>query len=484
MVYKKYDFMKLLKEFNKKYETSYEINLKSAYIALSRSESGSFYIEVKNISKPSKSLTLSDFIFGYIIPDILSEVKIKDFVLNKEQVELNLKVEIWPPNKVKHAYLYTNYFSMSSNLGKSCMRVKEMQKALDFYNKNNTRIAVIVDDRKKIHARALLWDDVKSTKLKNPFTYLDRVYANSEHILPMLYDLAKENKWKQYPSTAVNNMNKSYYIDNIYIKDMCFLPYMDTFRYLYPEENLIASSSKLDITKHKDYIRLDQHTDSGYYPILDPDRVKEMFTRSYISKKDAIFVKRYDAYVSKKNIANIRGDYYSIHDKIIIESKLDGFMLKENSVEEFFTNNLIDKNEAVYSPKYDGFIHKSNIVKVFQCGVGNSLFHKGDSDITCFSKKWYHKSQCFTNYDRRNKNKEMEKQQPKPWILPNEYFLPEYIPYPDSTIIREGSLIPKKCAIIAYDIAYYQNNIIYQEVYCIDKISLLSHNSYNKMSCL
>ena len=151
--------------------------------------------------------------------------------MGKEEDSLSLKIVILPPNKIRYAYLESNYFAPNvGNLGASCMRHKEMQKALNFYVKNNIRIVVVIDDNNKIHARALLWDNVRSTKLKNPFTYLDRIYARSDELLSLFYDLATANKWKRYPSTSVNDADKNYYRKDIDAVGMCHLPFNDTFR--------------------------------------------------------------------------------------------------------------------------------------------------------------------------------------------------------------------------------------------------------------
>jgi len=137
----------------------------------------------------------------------------------------------------------------------------------------------------------------------------------------------------------------------------------------------------------------------GYFHELDPNSVIEAITGNYISRKNAIRLKRYSGWVLKENIANINGDYYSKHDKAIINSKLDGYILKEKSVNEALTNSIIDKTKAVFSSKYNKYVHKSNVVY-----VNNGIYHKQDKDIRVLNNKWYHISQCFVNYDRRQRN--------------------------------------------------------------------------------
>ena len=370
--------------------------------------------------------------------------------MSKED-SLNLKIVILPSNRIRYAYLQDNYFAQGvGNLGASCMRHKEMQKALNFYVKNNVRIVVVIDDYKKIHARALLWDNVRSMRLKNPFTYLDRIYARSDELLSLFHDLAATNKWKRYPNTSVNNMDKNYYKEDIDAIGMCHLPYNDTFRYLHLEKHLLTSgmgSARVELLNIQCCsVTLNVHNNRAYYPQLDPDKVREAISGNYISKKDAIKVKRYDGYVLKINIANIDGAYYSILDNLIVKAADDKYILKENVIIEVLTNNIIDKSKAIKSPKYKGYIHKSNVI----C-IKDEIYHKLDNNVVCFDGKWYHISQCFINYDQKEVN----------------------------TVTRKGDLIPKEHTIIAYDLIYnpMSDDIKYQEVYLTKMSGLIKLNT-------
>ena len=396
-----------------------------------------------------------------------------------EEQDLSIKIEIWPPSKIRYAYLGTNHFSGGGDLGKSCMRHKTSQKSLNFYIKNNVKIVVVIDGKNKIHARALLWGDVKSTKLKSPFTYLDRVYANSGSLVSLFYVLAKENNWKQYEGTSAGHAANGLYKDNLDIVGMCHMPWVDTFKYLYYKDSLAISSSSvkfIEHIEHSDYCVTLNHVEGTvggvYIPALDPNRVQEAITNDYISKKDAVFVKRYNAYVLKKHIANVKGAYYSTHDNKVVESQLDGFIFKVNSTTEVFTDKLINKVGAIHSVKYKGYMHKSNIID-----IKGEIYHKKDTDITCFDNKWYHISQCFINYNRKEVNEEIAKYQT---ILHNS--LPETWPfwvYVNATATREGSLIPKEHAIIAYNLIYNPalDELLYQERYVTERAGLIKLNT-------
>ncbi|KKN73092.1 hypothetical protein LCGC14_0404010 [marine sediment metagenome] len=479
---KKYDFYKILAEYNKLNGTKYFISPKITAPRITYFETDIFSVTYSQKGYSlSRKKSLYDFTYYHIKPSRESLSRcIANMIRAKEDAKLTTELKILPSNKIRYAYLRTNYFSGGGILGGSCMRSKENQKSLNFYIKNNVRIVVITDNNNKIHARALLWGDVKSTEHKDTFTftYLDRVYARSDSFITQFYDLAKKNKWKHYASTSAGKARGSHYIDNINLKGICHLPYTDTFRYLYYKDSLIGASTSSAITKRvkdKDFcITLTHTTEGGYVPALDPDRVQEVLTHNHISKKDAVRVKRYNGYVLKKNIVNINGDYYSKYDKALVESKIDGFLLKENSVNEYFSNELIDKTKAVYSEKHKGYIHKTNVVN-----IKDEIYHTKDSDIICFNGKWYHISECFINYNREAVNRELTK---RPLLsdidLPDSYIRSQTIIQsvaPGAVVTREGNLIPKEHAVIAYNLIHnsFANNLEYQEVYRTNGVGLI-----------
>lgn len=491
MATKKYDFRKILAEYSIKYKKKYILNLKiDEATIIHRIDRDVFDVEYICDSTTTKhKIGLVDFLY-YNVDDNISISKMKGIIRDKEESNLGLKIEIWPPTKIHYAYLENNYYAKGKgDLGKSCMRVKTMQKALNFYTKNNVKIVVMVDSNHKIHARALLWENVKYTQRKTALTYLDRVYARSEHLVPPFYELAGRSKWKMYGFTSPDKAKGGYYIENIDVFGMCHLPWVDTFKYLYLKSNLIASSEIKCPCKFLS-LRYDPiRRNDGYFSELDPNRVKEVFSHEYISKKDAVFVKQYNGFVLKKNIANIKGVYYSIHDEKIVKSKLDKYILRKYAVEEVFTNELIDITKALHSIKHDGYIHLSNAVH-----IRGEVYHENDPDITCFKDKWYHISQCFANYGRKEINKELQKPVCTPGgnkeFVKQPMFFDEDLPKnymryltlmwsfcreKGPTITREDGLIPKEQAIVAYNLTHNEalDNIEYQEVYCITKRGLI-----------
>ena len=258
---------------------------------------------------------------------------------------------------------------------------------------------------------------------------------------------------------------------SINIKDIYHLPYTDTFLYLFYKDNILSASrnnaTERGVKYSSKYLYLTNTSNNGYFRELDPNSVKEVITGNYISKKDAIKIKRYDGYVLKDNIADINGDYYSIYDSNIINSTLDGWTLSCNIIEEAVTGETMDKNNAIFIDKYNGYIHKSNIVQ-----LQDKMYHKKDKNIIFYAAtgEWFHISQCYVNYNREKLNKELAKQFLYTHDFEHQNRMPGHI------VFREGELIPKKYAIIAYNLTYDTtlNDIIYQEVYCTSTSDLIS----------
>lgn len=89
----------------------------------------------------------------------------------------NFSVEIWEPEKIRIAYLEDNYAEelkcIKSTLHNSCMRHAECQDFFEFYEKADAKIAVALDKKGKVCARAILW------QINNSLYFLDRIYSIS-----------------------------------------------------------------------------------------------------------------------------------------------------------------------------------------------------------------------------------------------------------------------------------------------------------------
>jgi hypothetical protein len=359
---------------------------------------------------------LNEFVVGVSYGSLISFV-------SKQQIG-ELKIEIWPPEQIRYAYLHRNYAAQAGSLGSSCMRYEGMQKALNFYVKNGVEIVVVVSANKKIFARALLWKDLKTTytATKKKLTYLDRVYSTSDKHNSYYNELVKKNNWLRYGGTVVGGGKKNLYKDNIVLDGICHLPYTDTFRVLYFTDKILTGGCKPSSVKNNhDIITLTHTGNGGYFRQLDPNSVREEFTECWVSKKDCVFVKQYDGYIQKKHIIDIDNKYYSSYDnKQIRKSPIDGYILKSDVVIEAITKNEIAKSKAIKSKYYKKYVHKKHAVKIY-----DTIYHKDDKDIAKFGKKYYHISQCVRNYKQDYKG--------------------NYFP--------DGNMIPKSKVLITYNLS-------------------------------
>ena len=300
--------------------------------------------------------------------------------------ETTAKIEVWPSNKIRYAYLGSNYYERAGHIGSSCMRHKENQKALNFYVKNNVKIVVLVTKDNKIKARALLWENVSVVGIKKTYTYLDRVYYSREAQKQLFINFAKENKFI--------TERREFYIKDINLEDIIHLPYTDTFKYLYYKDKVLSKIyiSSEDIIKFPEKnIELTHVGNQGYFPQLDKNSIQECFTLSWVSKKDCIKVKQYKGYILKRNIVNINGAYYSVYDDKHITSLTgeDNYCLKKNVVTEVLTDNQIDKTKAELIGKYGGYVQKDNVVY-----IDRVLYSKYDNGIIRWKNKYYLKIKC------------------------------------------------------------------------------------------
>lgn len=326
------------------------------------------------------------------------------------------EIVIWPSNKIRYAYLQSNYYEQCGHLGNSCMRHKKYQKALNFYVKNKVKIAVILSKENKIKARALLWENVHiktdDSKKDRIIIYLDRCYYSHEEHEKTYHAFAVKNNYRYY-KTTLSSIKVKLYIPDIILDGTIYFPYTDTFNILYYKKGLLAASKIFD-SKYK-YVNLATVREMGYISELDPDRVKEVLTENYISKKDAIFAKKYDGYICNENAVKINNIYYHIQDSNIVCLSPEQYYLKKDTVIDVVTKNRILKKDAIQIKKYGGYINKKEIINIFcikrpykwirakkKYKYTSSPYHIHDKDVVKYAEGYYIKSQCYySNIEKR-----------------------------------------------------------------------------------
>jgi hypothetical protein len=99
---------------------------------------------------------------------------------------------------IRKYYLRDNYARNTEigSLGGSCMMHEGCQKYLDIYVKNSeVQLLISVDtNTDKIRGRALVWSNVHSLEETEPFTLMDRIYADTP-IQELFKAYAKEQGW-------------------------------------------------------------------------------------------------------------------------------------------------------------------------------------------------------------------------------------------------------------------------------------------------
>lgn len=439
-IVKMHNFRVLIDEFNAihNYKFVFNKNINEITIAFNKTTTKE-ELETAQIKYTTQSgiivnTTLEAFVTGrkniaYTVSSLPLNM-IRDFLYNYQKAE-DITIQLWDSNKIKYAYLHTNYHQMSGTLGSSCMRSKDMQKALNFYEKNGVKILVAVTAGNKICGRALYWPEVYVSKDKEPIVYVDRVYFTVEYYKQAFYKWIREAGHSSY-DLDINVPVDFLHVRNITVGGICHLPYTDTFRKLYYESKVLAKNEHRSCKGR--LVTLTHTGDRGYFRELDPHSVKEALSGDWCSKKDCTFIKQYNGYVLNDNIANIDGTYYSKRDiKNVYKTNLDNWILKKNKVDEAVSGEAIDKTKAIKSKHYKGYLHKKNAIKIH--GI---LYHKADENIVQYKdKKWYYINQCFST-----------------------------IVYNTDGYKTGKKLIPKKCAVICYKLSEdADGNIQWKEIY-------------------
>lgn len=131
-----------------------------------------------------------------------------NITVSKDQFILDSNVDYW--------YLSDNYYSLTGQLGESCMRYERCQKLFGIYNDNeNIQIAVYHTDN-QVLARSIIWDG----------KYFDRIYGVNNHI-QMAF---KKFLLKKYVEIYGKNLELDIKLKHVKYDDY---PYMDTFKELH-----------------------------------------------------------------------------------------------------------------------------------------------------------------------------------------------------------------------------------------------------------
>ncbi len=256
---------------------------------------------------------------------------VEEIVQNMTQHSTNVstkRIEIWPSNKIKYAYLHTNYVKGGGTLSNSCMKDKNKQLLLDFYVKNDVQIVVMTTAQNKILGRAILWPPMEFPELKKTKRLMDRIFTDKTQHTTTFKKFADDNDFVYKVSDRLCYKGKIFedaITLSVDLKDIVCTPYVDTMFYLYYKKGILTN--KRSSTKYKKSPYLKLTSTSHYIPELDPTCVQDVVTGAYLPKKDTVYLQNYKGYVDKKNVTKINKVFYHKQDKSICNTIYNKYQL-------------------------------------------------------------------------------------------------------------------------------------------------------------
>lgn len=191
---------------------------------------------------------------------------------------------------IKKYYLEENYsaektgLTSSPPLHLSCMKYIKCEQYLEFYNKNDVKLLILMSDiegeEDKIIARALLWPIEKVTTLGNDtpifdkdMTFMDRIYYINEYDVDTFKDYANTQGWLHKKNQSIghnvaiyNPKNKKYESLQLVTTDTFEktpkFPYMDTMIWFNVDQKYL--SNREDYSDNTVYSL--QSTTGGFTP--------------------------------------------------------------------------------------------------------------------------------------------------------------------------------------------------------------------------
>jgi hypothetical protein len=209
-------------------------------------------------------------------------------------------------------------------LGKSCMRSSRISNYFKIYtmNPDTVRMVIILDDAKKLSARALLWN------YSNKF-YLDRIYFTEDSEQELM------KKWleKYYLLRPIDKLSLSddVVIENSENPDGTFnkYPYMDTFKFYNPQKKTLRV--------------MDPSNRSGWIHVSDTGGGFEYLDRSWCENEQ-------EWYPEEECV-------YSQHDDIYIH--------RDNAVYSEYYSDYLYRPDAVFSQAQDSWIKEGNSITFY-----------------------------------------------------------------------------------------------------------------------
>jgi hypothetical protein len=270
------------------------------------------------------------------------------------QRRTNFQVEV--TTEICKHYLEKNYSKeiQGGSLYSSCMRYAECEsyiRAYEIFGSDIVKLAVILDDKGGVLARALLWQDVKNFK-GGTGKYLDRVYAVNDNIESVMYSWAEAQGFRTY-NQSTGGLSVSVEID-----DDTPLPYFDTFQHYQDGVLNTCDGTCLDSTSGYSLREVD-----GYICDRCGDRVNgddihwSDYERQYLCNDCGTYSDYIDDYIAESNAcySNYKDVYFpSGHEDWVYSDYEEDWVLLDDTV---YTESgeYIFCDHARYDDETDGY---------------------------------------------------------------------------------------------------------------------------------
>lgn len=231
------------------------------------------------------------------------------------------KFEIVEGEDIRKYYLSSSYQERKGQLFSSCMKFDSCQPYFDMYVLNPEVCKMLIlkgEEEGKISGRALIW------KTTSGETYMDRPYTNQDSDIQLFKDYAKKKVWRYYGEVT----KKDY---EVKVKDIDYksFPYMDSFKFYNPEEQILSTNT--EYSNNKDWWRLEK-TDGGY----QQSSVYSEYLDTYIDSEEAVWAVDLESWIPKEQAVFVEseGEYYYYENDydIIFSEWQEEYILREDAV--------------------------------------------------------------------------------------------------------------------------------------------------------
>jgi len=256
----------------------------------------------------------------------------RDFQTTKKE-----RFEVVSGEDIRKWYWEGRYEDASYHLLNSCMRYGRCQDYLNIYVENPNQVTMVIMkgiEPNKIIGRALIW------KLNNGEIYLDRPYANNDEDVNLFKQWGRDNEYQVYGD---GYKGKEVTLDK---SEFSSYPYMDTFKYLNRDVNLLSTNANQFDDGDQNWIRLES-TGGGYEEAQTG--IWSDYEGEYIDEEDAVFCQDIQDYTYSDNSYYLEylDQYYSSRAGVVYSEYSGNYYLEEDAIHSDYLGDWIYSQEAI-----------------------------------------------------------------------------------------------------------------------------------------